>query len=75
MENTIKLWRENRVDQEWELSFEEVLNRFRVSEFFGLEEWLDRRLRAFITDQKGLNSVFEEADYQKLLEKARKEGI
>jgi len=71
----MKLWRENRLDQEWELSEDEILARFIKSEHFNYYQkgWtLDRALRAFITaleSEGGLNSVFEEDEYNILLDK------
>lgn len=66
----MKLWKNNRLDKEWELSNEEILQKFKQSKFHKIESWpWDRCLIAFITDPKdGLASVFDSDDFEKLLD-------
>lgn len=61
----MKLWRNNKIDQEWELSEEEIAKRFLASKFVYYNWPLDRNLRAFMTTphhEGGLGSVWEDND-------------
>ena len=58
----MRLWRENRLDQKWEISHDEAMERFL--------SWakdnpstapLEQRVRLFFA--YGLNSVFDEAEF------------
>lgn len=58
----MKLWKENRLDQEWVLSAEEVAKRFMESGY--AKEYLNyggvaMALVYFITSKDGLNSTWE----------------
>lgn len=70
-----KLWKENRVDQEWELGVAEIATRFLASPYNTptyLNHWpLERIVRAFLTSKDGLDSVFEESDYEAIHEAIR----
>lgn len=62
----MKLWKNNRIDQEWELDDNDIVSRFEASEWSTIEEWpTERRLRAFLTSSEhdGLSSVFEEDEF------------
>jgi len=69
LEETVKLWKDNRIDGEWELSEQEVADRFLASRW-AQESWaqgwpLDRALRAFLTagpEDEGLASVWDEGE-------------
>ena len=76
----IKLWKDNKRDQEWTLEAEELAKRFwewdakeKVT-----EGWpLDRCIRAFITGRKaedGLQSVFDEDQYNDIYSTIRNAG-
>ncbi len=69
----ITLWKENKLNQEWSINYNDVLNKFRLSVYF--KYWVDGRysldiaLRNFITAKDGLNSVFDtNEDYYKLFD-------
>ena len=66
----MKLWKENKLNQGWELSNEEIIKRFMNSKFKEHETcgifYLDVRLRYFITDKEGLNSSFDEKEFDEL---------
>jgi hypothetical protein len=69
----MRLWRENRINQEWSISDEDLIERFqkwprraRTIVWRGIEY----ALRLFITDREdrgGLNSVFDEEPFQQFL--------
>jgi len=74
----MKLWKENKLNQEWEMSFEKIIEEFKRWDFtYELRDLqpIDLRLRIFLTDKKGLNSAFEEEDFDKLFEIIEKEKI
>lgn len=63
----MKLWRENKISGEWDLSEHEIAERFLGSKYGDLEQYpwrLDRALPMFISDREpdGLSSVFEVGD-------------
>ena len=65
----MKFWKNNRLDEEFEIHPSEVLDKFLESEHY--KNWLegcnfDRCLRGFLTDKDGLSSTFENEDYEKL---------
>lgn len=60
----MKLWKDNRTDKEYELSYEEIFAQFKKSKYAQREQYLDRKLRDFICCD--LNSVYDEKDYQSL---------
>ena len=69
----MKLWKDNRTDQEWELPNEEIITRFKKSYHWKNRtnyRGYDMALRHFISDRlnDGLNSVFEEYEIQNLFE-------
>lgn len=67
----MKLWKNNRLDQEWELPDSEIISRFAASEWSTIEGWTaDRQLRAFLTSAQydGLSSVFDEDEYAVLID-------
>lgn len=66
-------WRENRTDQEHEKTESQLITAFQ--NWLPLKEvsWLnyyssDVIIRSFITSKEGINSVFEEKDYQEMYE-------
>ncbi|GAI71785.1 unnamed protein product, partial [marine sediment metagenome] len=64
----MKLWRENRLDQEWESTFEEIYQRFKASEWYDVPYPLERKLALYMTDPKYLNSTYEKDDFLKLVD-------
>jgi hypothetical protein len=66
----MKLWKNNRIDQEYELENKVIIGQFVGSKYYQnvlLGMNLDRCLRGFICSDDGLKSVFEEGDYDILL--------
>lgn len=66
----MKLWKNNRVDQEWELADEEIIRRFKASEYAKADMGTDRALRLFLTgseERGGLASVFVEKEFTPLV--------
>jgi hypothetical protein len=76
---TIKLWKDNKTDQEWSIDADDLAAKFwdydRQHELTG--SWpLDRCIRAFITDKEtegGLQSVFDEDQYNDIYSSIRNE--
>lgn len=72
---SVKLWKDNRIDGEWELCLSEIADRFMASPYnsddYKLSWPLQRTIRAFITSSDGLSSVFDEADYERIHEAIR----
>lgn len=66
----MKLWKDNRRDQEWELSADEIAERFWKSKIarelleYGMQ--LDRALRGFIAGD--LSSVWDESEYDEVFQ-------
>ncbi len=65
----MKFWKNNRLDQEFEMHPEKVLDKFLKSKEY--RDWLeghnfDRSLRIFLTSKEGLFATFEKGDYDKL---------
>ena len=67
MSEKVKLWKENRTDQEYEIDLQDLSEQFLKSDIWKecKKDWpLQRMLRAFIcSNNTGLNSSFEEQDY------------
>ena len=67
---SIKLWKDNKLDQEHEIEIDEIAKRFWEwdAKEGASQIWtLERCIRVFITDKEengGLQSVFDEDDYQ-----------
>lgn len=79
MAEKMKLWKGNRVDQEYELTPEEIINKF-----FESQEWRDWKtgntyssiyylFRIFVGSRTGLNSVMEQKDLMKIEAMIRKD--
>jgi len=64
----MKLWRENRIDQEWESTFEEIYRGYKASEWYDVAYPLERKLALYMTDSKYLNSTYEKDDFLKLVD-------
>jgi hypothetical protein len=67
----IKFWRENKTDQLFELEAPALKAEFkkwllRQSKIFRDSFNSERLIRFFITDKKGLNSVFDEGDFDNI---------
>jgi len=54
----MKLWKENRINQEWELSNKEIAHKFLLSKY-SLRMYREKALVEFITAKDGLNSVWD----------------
>lgn len=70
MSESIMLWKENRIDHPWTITFKDLREQFYKSQMYREFQgsWpIDRMLRNFISDKDGLNSIFEDDDYQELL--------
>lgn len=70
----IKLWRENRLDQEWQITTQDLAKGFIESEYH--KRYLDgmlleRCIRGYVTASDGLNSVFEEKDFDEIFKSVR----
>ena len=55
----MKLWKENRIDKEWELSNKEIADRFLRSKYSLRPFHTERALVDFITAKDGLNSIWD----------------
>jgi len=67
----MKLWKDNMIDQEWELSNEEIVKRFKQSKHYqSFKEGMHLRtaLSIFISSKSGLSSVFEIDEFEALTE-------
>ena len=65
----MKLWRDNKIDQEWELPEREIAERFFGSPYADEPVPLDRALRLFIAAPDGLSSVWvDDAAYDRILD-------
>ena len=67
----MKIWIENKVENEIEISFEEIAQKFFNSEIFKQAEKEDRFERLFLlflADKNGLNCTYEQKDYAPLFE-------
>lgn len=73
----MKLWRNNRIDGEHELTIYEICDQFEAwAVRKPRENWpLDRWLREFMTSPDGLSSVWEDqAAYQQVFAEAQRRG-
>lgn len=68
----MKLWKDNKSNQEYEIPEKEIIDKFLKSDFYKEELPLGIRLMRFIVDKNGLNSVFETKDFHKLLDELLK---
>jgi len=67
----MRLWKNNRVDEEWELRNEEIVKRFKESkQYQDFKEGMHLRtaLSMFISSKSGLSSVFEIDEFEELVE-------
>lgn len=60
----MKLWKENKVAQEYEMDNAEIANRFMQSQYYFEDEYVQyygigRALAFFISAKDGLNSIWE----------------
>ena len=69
----MRFWRNNRLDGEFEMAPERVVEMFEQSPWWSVDTSLDRNLRAFLTDPAGpISAVWDnENDYDDLLRRAR----
>ena len=66
----MRLWKGNKVDQQYEMSDEEIYAAFRASRYFELLLYYPTRrvLAMFISaPEDGLNSAWEEAEFEQLV--------
>ena len=70
-ENILKVWKDNRLDQEESITFQEVIKKFKKSEnwadYIFTSMSLEEALSLFISSKDGLNCSYENEDFQKLL--------
>lgn len=69
---TVKLWKQNRTDQEWKISVSGLVERFMKSKGYGDKDRMDyygpeSLLNSFIGRKDGLNSSIEQSDFKKVL--------
>lgn len=68
---TLKIWKENRLDQDETLSFQEVIKKFKNSEYWGeyifTSMSLEEALTLFMASKNGLNCTYENEEFQELL--------
>jgi len=75
--NTYRLWQENRLDQEYTATRDELIDRLKAwLEAKGIEYVhsynTEQLIRFFLTDKEGgMNSVFEEGDFPAFIEDLR----
>lgn len=67
----LDFWKENKIAQHFTLTSEEVSDKFRSWLLTKDQSWIDyynseRIIRFFITDPDGLNSVFDEGQFDRL---------
>lgn len=73
----IRLWKDNRTDAEWQIDLDELATKFiAYDERHELTAYwrLERAVRAFLTDKEsdgGLQSVFDEEQYEEIHEACR----
>ncbi len=67
----ITLWRENKANQAWEIEATELVKKFKKSRYYSLRNSQGKEfaLRLFICSKDGLNSVWEEKDFQNIIQK------
>lgn len=59
----LELWRDNRVDQRWQISLADLADQFLASSWAAAEMRADRALAGFISAKDdGLSSVWEDTD-------------
>lgn len=67
---TFTFWKDNRLDQQFTLTAEELQTKFLAWMKQRKKDWLEyyafNLVRTFITAKDGLSSVFEESDYEKI---------
>ena len=72
----VKMWRGNMLADEYEIDLDEIANRFMASPYNSpdyLNGWpLMRTIRCFLTAKDGLNSSFDEPDYERMHEAIRR---
>lgn len=73
----MNLYRENRIDQAYELTSDEVLDQFAVSPLFNIPAYrFETALRRFITNADGLNSVWEpDGDIEAVMNRAHQRSL
>jgi len=60
----LTLWKNNRLDQKWSITYQEFLKKFKRSSFYNHPKGREMALRLFIMCD--LKSGYEEDDFQKL---------
>lgn len=58
----MKLWKNNRLDSEYEMSEEDIARGFLASSYAEIPWPLDRKLRLFMASKDGLSSVWVDDD-------------
>ncbi len=64
----MKLWRENRINQQYMLENNDIIKRYKKSKFYNHERGNHWGLSVFISSPIGLNSSFEPSDFEVLFE-------
>jgi hypothetical protein len=65
----MRLWKGNKVDQQYEMSDAEIFATLKASRYFELLLYYPTRrvLAMFISAPDGLNSTWEEAEFERLV--------
>ena len=65
--NTLKIWKDNRLDQEESITFQEVIKKFKKSEnwadYIFTSMSLEEALSLFMASKDGLNCTYENEDF------------
>ena len=72
---TIKLWRNNRLDQEFEMDVKDIVHAFFISTYAGpdYEGWqLERSVRVFLGSPDGLSATVLEPDIDQIVQLVKK---
>lgn len=78
MDKFITLYKDNKIDQEYKLSYKEITDSFVKSNYF-LEDYLQQEiyiiycLQSYLAYKDGLNSSYDLIDFDELYEYIKKE--
>ena len=64
----MRLWLENKLDKEWKMEDIDIVTKFLESKYSGGQYYIDVAISHFITAKDGLNSVFGNEDFNKLID-------
>ena len=64
----MKLWEENKISNEKEVSHKDISDGYFKSRYAELDMPFERKLRLYIGSADGMNSSFDEPDFPELME-------